>query len=53
VRGGVYNLFEPVMALLASVIWLRQSFHPTEIGGTVAILAGIAILTVVKEKPAE
>lgn len=50
VRGGVYNLFEPVTALIASVILLSQSFHPTEIGGTAAILAGIAILTIVKDK---
>lgn len=50
VRGGVYNLFEPVTALLASVLFLGQSFHPAEIGGTAAILAGIAILTVAKEK---
>ena len=50
VRGGVYNLFEPVTALVASVILLSQSFHPTEIGGIIAILAGIAILTVAKEK---
>lgn len=51
VRGGVYNLFEPVTALLASVILLRQSFHPAEIGGTAAILTGIAILTIIKDKP--
>ncbi len=50
VRGGVYNLFEPVTALAASVILLNQSFHPTEICGTAAILAGIAILTITKEK---
>lgn len=50
VRGGVYNLFEPVTALLASVLFLGQSFHTAEIGGTAAILAGIAILTVAKEK---
>ena len=49
VRGGVYNLFEPVVALLASVILLSQSFHPAETGGTTAIIAGIAILTVTKE----
>ena len=53
VRGGVYNLFEPVVALTASVLWLRQSFHPTEIGGAAAILAGIAILTIAKEKSAD
>ena len=46
VRGGVYNLFEPVTALAASVLWLNQSFHPAEIGGASAILAGIAILTI-------
>ncbi len=50
VRGGVYNLFEPVTALVASAILLSQSFHPTEIGGTAAILAGIAILTVAKDR---
>lgn len=50
VRGGVYNLFEPVTALLASVLFLGQSFHPAETGGTAAILAGIAIMTVAKEK---
>jgi drug/metabolite transporter (DMT)-like permease len=50
VRGGVYNLFEPVTALIASAVILSQSFHPAEIGGTAAILAGIAILTVAKEK---
>ena len=50
VRGGVYNLFEPVTALAASALWLSQSYHITEICGTAAILAGIAILTVAKEK---
>ena len=43
VRGGVYNLFEPVTALVASVLLLNQSFHPTEIGGTIAILAGYTV----------
>ena len=50
VRGGVYNLFEPVTALAASALWLSQSYHPTEVGGTAAILIGIAILTIAKEK---
>ena len=50
VRGGVYNLFEPVTALAASALWLSQSYHPAEIGGTAAILTGIAIMTVAKEK---
>ena len=50
VRGGVYNLFEPVTALAASALWLSQNYHITELCGTAAILAGIAILTVAKEK---
>ena len=50
VRGGIYNLFEPVVALAASALMLGQSFHPAETGGTAAILAGIAILTAAKEK---
>lgn len=50
VKAGVYNLIEPVVALVASAIVLRQSFHPAEIAGTAAILAGIAILTVAKDK---
>ena len=53
VRGGVYNLFEPVTALIASALLLSQSFHPAETGGAAAILAGIAILTIAKEKPNE
>lgn len=52
VRGGVYNLFEPVTALMASVLLLSQSFHPAEICGTAAILAGIAVLTVSRQEPA-
>ena len=39
-----------IAAKLLRPLWLNQSFHPTEIGGTAAILAGIAILTVAKEK---
>lgn len=48
VRGGVYNLFEPVVAVAASALILGQSFHITEILGIAAILSGIAILTVAK-----
>lgn len=50
VRGGIYNLFEPVTALAASALWLRQSYHAAELFGTAAILAGIVIMTVSKEK---
>jgi drug/metabolite transporter (DMT)-like permease len=49
VRGGVYNLFEPVVACAASAVFLGQSFHAAEIIGIAAILAGIAILTVSRE----
>ena len=48
VRGGVYNLFEPVVAVVASAALLGQSFHFTEILGIMCILTGIAILTVTK-----
>lgn len=50
VRGGVYNLFEPVVAVTASAALLDQSFHITEIIGIVAILVGIAILTVSRDR---
>ena len=53
VRGGVYNLFEPVTALAASAIWLGQSYHITELAGTAAILTGIAILTIAKDAGAD
>ena len=39
-----------IAAKLLRPLWLNQSFHPAEIGGTAAILAGIVILTVAKEK---
>ena len=48
VHGGVYNLFEPVVAVVASAALLGQSFHFTEILGIICILTGIAILTVTK-----
>lgn len=46
VRGGVYNLFEPVVAAAASALFLGQAFHFTEVAGIALILTGIAILTV-------
>ena len=48
VRAGVYNLFEPVVAVTASAVLLGQSFHITEILGIACILTGIAILTISK-----
>lgn len=53
VRGGIYNLFEPVVALAASAIWLGQGYHAAELFGTAAILAGIAIMTAGKENETE
>ena len=53
VRGGIYNLFEPVVALAASAIWLGQEYHAAELFGTAAILAGIAIMTAGKENETE
>ena len=46
VRAGVYNLFEPAVAVAASALLLGQAFHITELAGIAAILLGIAILTV-------
>lgn len=48
VRGGVYNLFEPVVAAVASAVFLSQRFHIAETAGIIMILTGIAILTVAK-----
>lgn len=48
VRAGVYNLFEPVVAVAASAFFLGQAFHISELIGIAAILLGIAILTVSK-----
>lgn len=48
VKGGVYNLFEPVVAVTASAALLGQRFHIAELLGIAAILLGIAILTVSK-----
>ena len=50
VRGGVYNLFEPVVAAIASAVLLSQNFHITEVAGIVMILTGIAILTITKQR---
>ena len=49
VRGGIYNLFEPVTALAVSALWLGQGYHAAELIGTAAILTGIAIMTVSKK----
>lgn len=46
VRAGVYNLFEPAVAAVASAVFLSQAFHAAEVAGIILILLGIGILTV-------
>ena len=48
--GSILGLIEPVVAAFASVILLKQTFTVTDIIGIVAILAGVTILAVYKEK---
>ncbi len=50
VKAGIYGLFEPVVATLASVLWLKQTFTKADYIGILAILGGIAILTLSKNK---
>ena len=49
VRAGVYNLFEPVVATFASLIFLHQAFSAGDYIGISAILIGIAALTISKK----
>ena len=53
VKAGIYGLFEPVIATLASVLWLKETFTGTDYIGIIAILAGIVILTLSKNKITE
>ena len=46
VRAGIYNLFEPVVATFASLVFLAQAFTSGDYIGIAAILGGIAFLTV-------
>ena len=48
--GSVLGLVEPVVAAFASVILLKQVFTITDIIGVIAILGGVAILSVYKGK---
>lgn len=43
VKAGIFNLLEPVVATLASLIFLHQSFSIGDYIGIAAILIGIAI----------
>lgn len=49
VKAGVYNLFEPVVATFASLIFLHQAFTTGDYIGIASILIGIAFLTVSKK----
>ncbi|MBQ0018222.1 MAG: EamA family transporter [Clostridiales bacterium] len=49
VKAGVYNLFEPVVATFASLIFLSQAFTTGDYIGIASILIGIAFLTVSKK----
>ena len=48
--GSILGLIEPVVAAFASVILLKQKFLFTDIVGIAAILAGVTMLAVYKEK---
>ena len=49
VKAGVYNLFEPVVATFASLIFLHQAFSVGDYIGIASILAGITFLTISKK----
>lgn len=48
--GSVLGLIEPVVAAFASALLLKQVFTVTDIIGIIAILGGVAILSVYKGK---
>ena len=48
--GSILGLIEPVVAAFASVLLLKQGFTVTDIIGIVAILSGVTILAIYKEK---
>lgn len=49
VKAGIFNLFEPVVATLASLIFLHQAFSAGDYIGIAAILIGIAFLATQKK----
>lgn len=48
--GSILGLIEPVVAAMASAILLKQTFLVTDIIGIVAILAGVAMLSIYNER---
>lgn len=51
--GSILGLIEPVVAALASAVILKQKFLVTDIIGIVAILGGVAMLSIYNEKKRE
>lgn len=49
-KGSILGLIEPVVAAFASALLLKQVFTLADIIGIVAILSGVTILSVSKEK---
>ncbi|MBQ0004971.1 MAG: EamA family transporter [Clostridiales bacterium] len=49
VKGSIYGLLEPVIAVFASLIFLGQDFSTADYCGIAAILGGIAWLTLSKK----
>ncbi len=49
-KGSVLGLIEPVVAAVASAVLLGQAFTLSDIVGIAAILGGVTVLTVFKDK---
>ena len=49
VKAGIFNLLEPVVATLASLVFLHQAFSASDYIGITAILVGIAFLATQKK----
>lgn len=49
-KGSIIGLIEPVVAAFASALILKQEFKLTDIIGIAAILGGVTILSIYKEK---
>jgi len=50
VKGSIYGLIEPVVATIASALILHQSFSITDYIGILAILGGVAALSLHRKK---
>ena len=48
--GSILGLIEPVVAVFASVVLLKQGFSIADIIGIVAILSGVTMLAIYKDK---